>query len=102
MTLYEVRCGLIFHHPFSLRGINSVQLFLTQFKIRERDVLQMVGLDAYMLLRYQRVCLKLACFLSFWGVIVLVPVYSTVATTEAWEQYTIFNVLHGDEAKRYR
>lgn len=62
----------------------------------------MVGLDAYMLLRYQHICLKLAMFLSFWGCLVLLPLYSTAATNIGWDQYTIFNVLRGDEAVRFR
>ena len=61
------------HHVFGwLKAIYAVS---------EMDVLRMVGLDAYMLLRYHVVCWKLALFMSFWGVIALVPIYSTANNT---------------------
>ncbi len=47
-------------------------------------VLQVAGLDAYMLLRYIRMCLKICCFSGFFGLVVLVPLY-----------------LHGNRAKPY-
>lgn len=55
----------------------------------------MVGLDAYMYLRYIKICLKLSVFLTFWGLLVLVPVYRTNHTTAVspWDYYTIANVL---------
>ena len=64
------------HHVFGwLRAIYAVS---------EMDILRMVGLDAYMLLRYHVVCWKLALFMSFWGIIALVPIYST-ANNRAFE-----------------
>ena len=70
--------------------------------INELDVLRMVGLDAYMLLRYHVVCYKLALFLSFWGLLLLVPLYSTVAADSAWDRYTLSNVLAGQDSYKFR
>ena len=70
--------------------------------ITELDVLRMVGLDAYMLLRYHVVCYKLALFLSFWGLLLLVPLYSTVTADTAWDRYTLSNVLAGQDSYKFR
>jgi Late exocytosis, associated with Golgi transport len=40
---------------------------LAIMRVSEQDVLQMVGLDAYMLLRFQVVCLKFCVFASVTG-----------------------------------
>eukprot|EP01035_Chromulina_nebulosa_P020397 gene20397-26468_t len=48
-------------------------------KVEEIEVLHMVGLDAYMLLRYHVLCLKLCLFITFWGLVVLLPTYGTQA-----------------------
>lgn len=70
--------------------------------VNELDVLRMVGLDAYMLLRYHVVCYKLALFLSFWGLLLLVPLYSTVTADTAWDRYTLSNVLAGQDSYKFR
>ena len=54
------------------------------YDVSEMDVLRMVGLDAYMLLRYHVVCWKLSLFMSFWGIVALTPIYST-ATNNIFE-----------------
>ena len=60
------------------------------------DFLNMVGLDGYMLLRYHTLCIKLCLFLMFWGLLVLLPVYSTVPSeVSGWDKYTILNVIAG-------
>ena len=46
----------------------------------EPDFLNMVGLDAYVLLRFHVLCLKLSVFVSFWGYAILLPTYCTVPT----------------------
>ena len=43
----------------------------------EEDLLHMVGLDAYMMIRYIHICFKITAFISFWGVFVLAPVFGT-------------------------
>lgn len=70
--------------------------------ITENDILIMVGLDAYMLLRYHTVCLKFAVFLTFWGLLVLTPLYCTAAITQDWDRYTLTNVLNGDKDIKFR
>lgn len=72
------------------------------YHITEDDILAMVGLDAYMLLRFHVVCLKLCCFLSFWGLLILTPLYSTAAVTSQWDTYTLTNVLKGEESMKFR
>lgn len=73
--------------PFGwLKSINEVS---------EGDIMTMVGLDAYMYLRYIKICIKLSIFLSLWGLLILVPVYSAYpksGTNVQWDQYTISNV----------
>ena len=68
----------------------------------ELDVLRMVGLDAYMLLRYQTICYKLSLFMCFWGILVLVPLYSTAATQSEWNKYTLNNVEIADPQQQFR
>ena len=38
-------------------------------------VAKLVGLDAYMLLRYIRLCLRITAMSTFWGLAVLLPLY---------------------------
>ena len=53
----------------------------------------MVGLDAYMLMRYINICCKTSLFLMFWGLVVLVPVYSNGSQgCVAWNQFTLANI----------
>jgi len=72
------------------------------WQVSEEDLLGMVGLDGYMLLRFHIVCLKLCCFLSFWGLLVLTPLYSTAAITSTWDTYTLTNVLKGEDRMKFR
>eukprot|EP00981_Chlorochromonas_danica_P012618 scaffold5218_cov150-Ochromonas_danica.AAC.10 len=63
------------------------------FMVRDEEVLRMVGLDGYMLLRFITLCLRLACFFAFFGVAVLVPVYSSGGAGESgWRAYTVANL----------
>ena len=95
-------------------------------KISELEVLAMVGLDGYMLLRYQSICYKLvnrfifpflchaftsddvtsyirlALFMCFWGLLILIPLYSTAAGSQEWDQYTLSNVAVAQGDSRYR
>jgi hypothetical protein len=74
------------------------------FKIKETDVLNMVGLDAYMLLRYISMCIKLSFFLAFFGCLVLAPIYATTPNNSdaTWNSYTIFNVTQGSFVNKQR
>lgn len=62
--------------------------------ISENDVLTMVGLDGYMLLRFIFICFRIACFCTIWGMCVLTPIYyhSQHGVHHGWDKYTIANV----------
>ncbi len=65
--------------------------------VSEEDVLRMVGLDGYMLLRYLIACFRIASFFSFWGILVMVPVYGSGGKGLAgWNKYTIGNISDND------
>eukprot|EP01038_Epipyxis_sp_PR26KG_P006986 gene6986-9547_t len=71
-------------------------------KYQETDILRMVGLDAYMCLRYIGICYKLAIFLSLWGLLVLVPTYATAAVNPSWDRFAISNLLFENNGMRSR
>lgn len=77
------------------------------YKVSEAEVLRMVGLDAYMCLRFIIICFKLSIFLTFWGLIVLIPVYESAAPYDAekqnlWDHYSISNLSLGPRIVKYR
>lgn len=43
--------------------------------IEDDEILRMVGLDGYMLLRYILLCFRFSMFVTFWGLVVLTPIY---------------------------
>jgi hypothetical protein len=68
-------------------------------KISQEDFLQMVGLDGYMLMRYLIVCFRVACFYSFWGVVLMAPIYSYgEGALAGWNRFTIANVTGNSES----
>lgn len=68
------------------------------YRVEEYEILSMVGLDAYMLMRFHVLCFKLSVFLSFWGLLVLVPTYGTAESDiYGWDQYTILNITKSDK-----
>lgn len=63
----------------------------------------MVGLDAFMCLRFIVLCYKLSLFLSFWGLVFLVPIYASATSgPDHWDRYSISNLLAGSEEMKYR
>lgn len=81
----------------------SLGWFFAIWSIPEIDVLHMVGLDAYMLLRYQAICIKVGLFLTFFGLIFLVPIYATAdGNLTEWDRYTILNAVSGSEGSKLR
>ncbi|RYG67263.1 hypothetical protein EON64_07835, partial [archaeon] len=67
--------------------------------IPNEEVLRMVGLDGYMLLRFLLVCIRVASFFTFFGLIVLVPVYMHGGEGLAgWNKYTVANIKDSAEA----
>lgn len=71
-------------------------------KVSEAELLRMVGLDAYMLLRFIVVCYKFSLFLTFWGLLVLVPCYGTANPDPNWDRFAISNLLTGEKKFKYR
>ena len=70
--------------------------------VTEKDFLSMVGLDAYMFLRYIKLCIRISVFFSSMGLIFLVPIYNTAIGDEdsAWARYTLANVKDDPNATR--
>lgn len=62
------------------------------------EFLRMIGLDGYMLLRFVLVCFKFCSFGSFFGLLVLVPIYGHGNQgLGGWQQYTLANVVSSGE-----
>ena len=49
----------------------------TAFLMPGSDLAALVGLDAYMLLRYTKLAMRLTAFMTFWGLAVLLPLYAS-------------------------
>jgi hypothetical protein len=82
---------------FPLAWINKI------LQVSEHQILEMVGLDGYMCIRFIVVCFRTACFCSFWSLLVLVPVYSSTRADESkkgWDQFTIANIPEDPSADR--
>lgn len=45
---------------------------------------------------------RLALFLTFWGLVVLIPVYSTATPDGEWDRLAINNLLNGPKSNRRR
>jgi hypothetical protein len=58
-------------------------------RVSENEVLQMAGLDAYMFLRYVRLCIRYCVLVTLGGVIFLVPIYGTAHgdTANPWTRW---------------
>jgi hypothetical protein len=71
-------------------------------EVSEPELLEMVGLDAYMCLRFITVCFRTACFTSFFGLLVLVPIYHNTYGTplHGWDRCTIRNIPEDPTASR--
>ena len=55
--------------------------------------------DGYMLVRYINVCFKMSLFLTLWGMLVLVPIYSTAQEKHfSWNKYTLANIPNDPSA----
>ena len=63
------------------------------YNIADNEVLRMVGLDAYMFLRVQKLLFKTSLFFTLCGLIILLPTYATGTNKlQYWGKYTIANV----------
>lgn len=72
--------------PYPLFWIRDI------LKISDEEVLRMIGLDGYMLLRYLKILFRVALFFSVCGALVLVPVYQ-VNTPIIMYNYAILALL---------
>lgn len=67
-------------------------------EINEDELLHMIGLDGYVMIRYLNACFRIALFSTFLGILVLVPIYSTAGgystsgTQDIWNRCTLANV----------
>lgn len=62
--------------------------------VSEDDLLKMIGLDAYMFIRFINAAIRISAFISFWNILVLLPAYTLCpdGTRELWSKYTLANV----------
>ena len=73
------------------------------WNVSESEVLHMVGLDAYMCLRFNVLCIKMATFFSICGLIILLPIYATIPNSlSEWDMYTILNIAGGPSEYKNR
>lgn len=75
----------------------------TVLNVSDDEILRMVGLDGYMLIRYITVCLRISLFLTVWGIAILLPVYSNAQgdISIGWNKYTIANIPLSEENNHY-
>src|SRR3546814_12888060 len=76
-AIYAKRLKSMPHRAPPAPGDGCMAWIPATTQVSEDETLRMVGLDGYMLLRYVRTCYRLCLFCSFWGLVVLVPVYWT-------------------------
>jgi len=70
-------------------------------KVSESDFLYMVGLDGYVFLRFIKLCLKISCFFTLWGLLILLPVYvSSSGDQHGWSKYTLANAMNEEDSHR--
>lgn len=72
-------------------------------RVTDDQLLRMVGLDGYMLIRYIKLCIKASLFFSFLGLLVLLPIYHSFAKRTAgrrflWRDVTISSIENDAEA----
>ena len=58
----------------------------------DKELLGCVGLDAYLMIRYIRFCFRVCVFFTFWGMLVLMPVYNQVRAGRVCIHQTV--VMH--------
>jgi hypothetical protein len=89
-TVAKVKQGRVppspLSYPFSW-------LFLT-YQVEDDEFLRMAGLDAYMMIRFLKVCIRISLVYTTCGLIILAPVYYTGIgeNDDTWTKYTIANV----------
>lgn len=72
---------------------------ISVMEVGENDLLQKVGLDGYMLIRYINVCFRMSVFTTICGILVLIPVYSNASGDKvSWNKYTLANIPNNPSA----
>lgn len=71
-------------------------------RVTEDDLLKMIGLDGYMMIRFLNICIRISAFLTFLGIVILVPVYYSTAPSEleSWNKYTLANIPNNPRARQ--
>lgn len=69
--------------------------------IHDNDLVKMIGLDGYVLLRYLKLCFRLTSFLTFWGLVALSALYSTCGPLTGWNKYTMSNIPFDPNASAF-
>jgi hypothetical protein len=66
---------------------------VSTLKVDDEDLIKMIGLDGYVLVRYLKLCIRMTSFMFFWGLIVLVPIYNDgTCDKQYWNKFTISNL----------
>ena len=68
------------------------------FQVSWSEVLESGGLDAYMFLRYIRLCLRITSVSAFWGIVILWPVYAKGGGPYdelSWYHFSMANIDQG-------
>jgi len=84
--------------PASIGFSLPLDWVLPVYKVPWNKVLKDGGLDAYMFLRYIRLCLRITSVSAFWGIIILWPVYANGAGPYgelSWYHFSMANVDQG-------
>jgi len=70
--------------------------------VSDDEFLRMAGLDAYMMMRFIKVCIRVTALYTMCGLAILAPVYYTglAGHDKEWERYTIANVKPDPAAAR--
>lgn len=79
--------------PSSYRPSSIWTLWTTVHSVPWHNVLECAGLDAYMFLRYIRLCGRVTSVSAFWGMIILGTVYGTAGGGETgWYRMSMKNI----------
>ena len=85
--------------PSSLRPSSIWTLWTTVHAVPWHNVLECAGLDAYMFLRYIRLCGRVTSVSAFWGMIILGTVYGTAGGGETgWYRMSMKNIPPIDDS----
>ena len=88
------------HRVPHLPGTHLFAWVFSTIKVSDSELLHMVGLDGYMLIRYIRLCLHASLFFSVIGLLILLPIYHSFAKNSRflWKNVTIASIQNGSEA----